>query len=112
MPLTDFISVKALLFTIWLLFSNPLVPDWGLQLLVSIAIGLLLPGAIVRPLDALISKIPGVERFKQYLRTNPSMQRFYTSKSQRLREILPRTIAGYLFTYLIGWSAGILYYLL
>src|SRR5690606_11853862 len=112
MLLTDLVSIKTLLFTIWLLFSNPLVPDWGLQLLVSVAIGLLLPGSIVRPLDGLISKIPGVERFKQFLRTHPKLQGFYTSRNQRLREILPRTIAGYLFTYLIGWSAGILYYLL
>ena len=108
----ELVSGKTVLFTIWLLFSNPFVPDWGLQLLVSVVIGLLLPELIVHPLDRLISKIPGVTRFKDYLHNHERLKGLYSSGSRRLQQIIPRTIAGYLFTYLMGWSALLLYWYL
>jgi hypothetical protein len=77
-----------------------------------LSIGILLPERIVHPLDGLISRIPGVKRFKEYLRTHRWMQRFHASKSKRIQQIIPRIIAGYLFTYLIGWSALGLWYIL
>ena len=111
----NFISLfsgKTVLFTIWLLFSNPFVPDWGLQLMVSVVIGLLLPEIIVNPLDNLISRIPGVTRFKDYLHNHERLKGLYSSKSKRLQQIIPRTIAGYVFTYLIGWTALLFWYVL
>ncbi|MDD1675423.1 MAG: hypothetical protein LUQ17_01905 [Methanomicrobiales archaeon] len=86
--------LREILFIIALLFTNPFVPDWGLQLLVATIIGMLLPERVVRPLDRLISRIPGVTRFKSYL-----------SKNKRLEQIIPRIIAGYVVTYLIGWTS-------
>ncbi|MDI6719000.1 MAG: hypothetical protein QMD46_05255 [Methanomicrobiales archaeon] len=112
MHMIGLVSGKTVLFTIWLLFSNPFVPDWGLQLLVSVIIGLLLPEIIVHPLDSLISRIPGVTRFKEYLRNHERLKGLYSSGSRRLQQIVPRTIAGYLFTYMIGWSALFLYWYL
>lgn len=35
--------LKDILLVFALLFTNPLVPDWGLQLIVATAIGMLLP---------------------------------------------------------------------
>jgi len=61
---------------------------------VATIIGLILPERIVIPLDRLISKIPGITRFKRYL-----------SKNKRLEQIIPRIIAGYVITYLIGWTS-------
>jgi len=86
--------LRDILFVIALLFTNPFFPDWGLQLLVATIIGLILPERIVIPLDRLISKIPGITRFKRYL-----------SKNKRLEQIIPRIIAGYVITYLIGWTS-------
>ncbi|MDD1677769.1 MAG: hypothetical protein LUO93_01110 [Methanomicrobiales archaeon] len=88
------VSLREILFLIAFLFTNPFVPDFGLQLLVATVIGLILPEFIVRPLDQLISKIPGVTRFKSFL-----------SKNKRLSQIIPRVIAGYVITYLIGWTS-------
>jgi hypothetical protein len=88
------VSLQEALFLIAFFFTNPFVPDFGLQLLVAALIGLILPEFIVRPLDVLISKIPGVMRFKAFL-----------SKNKRVAQIIPRVIAGYVITYLIGWTS-------
>jgi hypothetical protein len=44
---------------------------------------LILPDFVVQPLDRLISRIPGVTRFKTFL-----------SRNKRLAQIIPRIIAG------------------
>ncbi|MDD1671838.1 MAG: hypothetical protein LUO82_02405 [Methanomicrobiales archaeon] len=86
--------LKDILLVIAFLFTNPFVPDWGLQLIVATAIGMLLPELIVSPLDRTISRIPGVPRFKSFL-----------AKNRRLQQIIPRIIAGYVVTYFIGWTS-------
>lgn len=86
--------LKDILLVIAFLFTNPFVPDWGLQLIVATAIGMLLPELIVSPLDRAISRIPGVPRFKSFL-----------AKNRRLQQIIPRIIAGYVVTYFIGWTS-------
>jgi hypothetical protein len=88
------VGLRELLFIIAFFFTNPLVPDFGLQLVVATLIGLILPECIVKPLDTVISKIPGVTRFKRFL-----------SRNKRLEQIIPRIIAGYVITYLIGWTS-------
>jgi hypothetical protein len=85
-------AVRDILLLIALFFTNPFVPDFGLQILIATAIGLILPRSVVDPLDRLISRIPGVTRFKKFL-----------SRNERLSQIIPRIIAGYVITYLIGW---------
>ncbi|MEM5879315.1 MAG: hypothetical protein QXU74_02370 [Candidatus Aenigmatarchaeota archaeon] len=86
-------DVRQILFFIGLMFSNPVIPDWGLQFVVSFFIGLLLPDFIINPIDKLVRKIPGVEKFVRFL-----------GKNKRIRTIIPRILAGYFFTYLIGWT--------
>jgi cellulose synthase/poly-beta-1,6-N-acetylglucosamine synthase-like glycosyltransferase len=85
-------DLRQILFFIGLMFSNPIIPDYGLQFLASLLIGLLLPSFIIDPIDKLVRKIPGVERFVKLL-----------GKNKRIRTIIPRILAGYFFTYLIGW---------
>ncbi|MEM5829852.1 MAG: hypothetical protein QW040_04015 [Candidatus Aenigmatarchaeota archaeon] len=85
-------SIKRVLFLIGLLFSNPIIPDWGLQFLASLFIGLLLPDFIITPIDKIVRKVPGVEKFVEVL-----------GKNKRMRTIIPRILTGYFFTYLIGW---------
>lgn len=77
---------------IGLLFSNPFIPDYGLQFIVALLIGLILPDCVVNPLDRLVKKVPGVERFTNWL-----------GKNKKIRTLIPRILAGYFFTYLIGW---------
>jgi hypothetical protein len=86
--------LREILFLIGFFFTNPFVPDFGLQLLVATAVGLVLPESIVQPLDVQISRIPGVTRFKSFL-----------SRNKRLAQIIPRIIAGYVITYLMGWTS-------
>jgi hypothetical protein len=85
-------GIRQILFFIGLMFSNPIIPDYGLQFLVSLFIGLLLPDFIVESIDNLVRKIPGVEKFVKLL-----------GKNKRIKTIIPRILAGYFFTYLIGW---------
>jgi hypothetical protein len=87
-------GLREIFLLIAFFFTNPFVPDFGLQLLVATAIGLILPYSVVQPLDTLISKIPGITRFKAFL-----------SGNKRLAQIIPRIIAGYVITYLIGWTS-------
>ena len=94
-------SIKTILFTIGILFSNPFVPDYGLQLAVAIVIGLILPEKIVNPLNEFVLLIPGVKKFEKFL-----------SKNKKLKTIIPRIFAGYFFTYVIaGISLVIAYFL-
>ncbi|MEM5766125.1 MAG: hypothetical protein QW423_00585 [Candidatus Aenigmatarchaeota archaeon] len=86
-------DIRQILFLIGLLFSNPIVPDWGLQFAVSFLIGLILPDFIINPIDRVVRKIPGVEKFVEFL-----------GRNKRIRTIIPRILAGYFFTYLIGWT--------
>ena len=86
-------DIRQALLLIGLMFSNPIIPDWGLQFLVSLFIGLLLPDFIINPIDNLVRKIPGVEKFAKFL-----------GKNKRIKTIIPRILAGYFFTYLIGWT--------
>jgi hypothetical protein len=88
------VVLREILLIIAFFFTNPFVPDFGLQLLVATVIGLILPDFVVQPLDGLISKIPGVTRFKGFL-----------SGNKRIAQIIPRVIAGYVITYLIGWAS-------
>lgn len=83
--------LKQVLLTIGLFFTNFFVPDFGLQFLTALAIGLILPEKVVEPIHKLIIRIPGVKKFEKIL-----------SKNKRLQTIIPRIIAGYFFTYLIG----------
>lgn len=93
--------LKQILLTIGLFFTNFFVPDFGLQLLVALTIGMLLPQKIVEPIHKIVVKIPGVKRFESFL-----------SKNKRLQTIIPRIIAGYFFTYLIGFTSLLLAYLI
>ncbi|MEM7827014.1 MAG: hypothetical protein QXQ40_02200 [Candidatus Aenigmatarchaeota archaeon] len=83
------------------MFTNFLIPDFGLQLIISLAIGMLLPERIVNPINNFVIKLPGVKRFENFL-----------SKNKRLRTIIPRIIAGYFFTYLIGGIFLVIGYML
>jgi hypothetical protein len=83
--------LKNTLIAIGLMFTNFVVPDFGIQFIVSTAIGLMLPEKIVDPINKLVLKIPWVKVFEKTL-----------SKNKRLKTIIPRIIAGYFFTYLIG----------
>lgn len=83
--------LREILLTIGLFFTNFFVPDFGLQFLVALAIGMILPERIVEPIHKIILKVPGVRKFENIL-----------SKNKRLQTIIPRIIAGYFFTYLIG----------
>jgi hypothetical protein len=91
--LPEGITLKIALLTIGIWFSNPFVPDFGTQLLTATIIGLALPKKVVKPLDRLVLKIPGIRKFQKFL-----------SKNERLKTIIPRIFAGYVITYIIGWS--------
>ncbi|MBU5678381.1 MAG: hypothetical protein KQA36_00610 [Candidatus Aenigmarchaeota archaeon] len=93
--------LKEVLITIGLFFTNFFVPDFGSQFLVALGIGLILPEKVVEPIHKIILKIPGVKKFESVL-----------SKNKRLQTIIPRIIAGYFFTYLIGAICLLLAYLL
>jgi len=93
--------LKTVLLTIGLMFSNPIFMDFGLQFLASLLIGLILPKIIINPINNIVLKIPGVKAFEDFL-----------SKNDRLKTIVPRIIAGYLFTYIIGFVCLFLGYTL
>jgi len=93
--------LKNIFITLGLMFSNPVFPDMGLQFLVSFSIGMLLPKKIINPINGFVLKVPGVRKFESIL-----------SKNERLRTIIPRILAGYFFTYLIGGICLVIGYLL
>jgi len=100
--ITDFgLKLKYILLVIGLLFSNFIIPDFGLQLGVSFLIGMILPDRIIEPIDNILRKIPPIRFFERKMR-----------KHKKFKHIFPRILAGYLFTYIIGWTCLILAYLL
>ena len=104
LPVPDLahLTLKGAVMLVGLWFSNPFVPDFGLQLLAATTIGILLPTRLVNPLNNLVLRIPGISKFESLLKKHP-----------RLKTIIPRIFAGYVITYIIGWSLlGISYFLL
>lgn len=95
------LTLKTIFITIGIWFSNPFVPDFGTQLLTAITIGMLLPEKIVIPLNKIVLKIPGIKSFENFLK-----------KYKRFRTIIPRIFAGYVITYIIGWSLLLIGYFL
>jgi len=88
-------SLKEILFLISSLLLNPFLPSFGLQTAISIAVGMVLPQKIVDPINHVLHRIPlisnVVDKFEEKLK-----------KKKRLRTTIPRIIAGYLFTSMIG----------
>ena len=93
--------MKNILLLIGLMFSNPVFPDFGIQFISAFIIGLLLPKIIINPINQIVLKIPGVKKFEKIL-----------SKNERIKTIIPRILAGYFFTYLIGGICLLLVYFL
>jgi hypothetical protein len=94
------------LIALW--FSNPLVPDFGIQFLVAIIIGLLLPCRIIDPIYDFIKKniieqISILNRFEKSLYKHPRVKKLMKTKNERIKTIIPRIIAGYAVTYLIAY---------
>lgn len=87
-------TIKTTLITAGLLIGIPVVPDWGIQIAIAIIIGLVLPEKIIIPVDSFVKAIfPPATIFEEKLKNN-----------KRLKKILPRIIAGYLFTFIIGMT--------
>lgn len=85
-------TLKSSLITAGLLIGIPIFPDWGIQIAIAIAIGMLLPEKMISPIDNFVKMVfPPTKIFEEKL-----------GKSKRLKKIIPRIIAGYMFTFLIG----------
>lgn len=85
-------TLKTTLITAGLLIGIPVFPDWGIQIAIAVAIGLLLPERIILPVDNFVKVVfPPAKMFEERLQ-----------KNKRLKKLIPRIIAGYLFTFLIG----------
>lgn len=85
-------AIKSILITAGLLIGMPVVPDWGIQIAIALAIGLILPHKIIKPIDNFVKVIfPPAKMFEEKLHSHP-----------RFKKLIPRIIAGYLFTFLIG----------
>ncbi|MCD6477588.1 MAG: hypothetical protein J7K87_01160 [Candidatus Aenigmarchaeota archaeon] len=81
-----------ILVAIGLIVGMPGVPDFGIQLTLAIIIGMLLPESVIKPINVfLIEILPPMNSFEYKLRKIP-----------RIKTIIPRIIAGYLFTFVIG----------
>lgn len=87
-------SLKSTLIMAGLLIGMPLVPDWGIQILIAFAIGMLLPEWVIIPVDKFVKVIfPPAKLFEEKLENHKKFKKF-----------IPRIIAGYMFTFLIGIS--------
>ncbi|MCD6398805.1 MAG: hypothetical protein J7L08_02685 [Candidatus Aenigmarchaeota archaeon] len=85
-------AIRGFLITAGLLIGMPVFPDWGIQITIAVIIGLILPQSFIEPINKFILEIlPPVKLFEEKLKKVP-----------RLKTIIPRIIAGYLFTFLIG----------
>jgi len=85
-------SVKTALVTAGLIIGIPVFPDWGIQLTIAFFIGMLLPEKAIRPLDNFVKIIfPPAKMFEDKMK-----------KFKRFKKFIPRIIAGYLFTFIIG----------
>jgi hypothetical protein len=90
------------------LFSNPLVPDFGTQFLTALIIGMLLPSRVIDPIynfmkRNLIEKISILKKFEKGLYKHPRVKKIMKTKNERLKTIIPRIIAGYVVTYTIAY---------
>lgn len=95
-------SLRATLIAAGLLIGVPIFPDWGIQITLSTAIGLVLPQRVIRPMNLLVLVIaPPAIVFERKLSHRP-----------RLKHLIPRIMAGYLVTILIGAILIITGYLL
>jgi len=90
-----FEDLAQILFLIGGLLLNPFLPSFGLQAMLSIAIGMMLPQRVVEPISRVLHKIPVVNIVIHWFE-NRLMER------KRLKTVISRVIAGYFFTSLIG----------
>jgi len=76
------------------LLLNPLLPSFGIQTAISIAVGMILPQRVVEPINYFLHKIPGIRRvvcwFEEKL------------KKKRLKTVVPRILVGYFITSVTG----------
>ncbi len=85
-------TLKTSLVTAGLLIGIPVFPDWGIQIAIAFAIGMVLPERMIKPIDGFVKFIfPPTKIFEQKL-----------EGYKRFKKFIPRIIAGYLFTFLIG----------
>ena len=85
-------TLKTTLITAGLLIGMPVVPDWGIQIAIALTIGMLLPEKTIKPIDKFVKVIfPPAKIFEDQLKNHEKFKKF-----------IPRIIAGYLFTFIIG----------
>jgi len=91
-------DLRRILILIGGLLLNPLLPSFGLQAMLSIAIGMVLPQRVVEPINDILHRVPVissvVSRFESKL-----------VKRKRLRTAIPRVLAGYFLSSLLGGAA-------
>jgi len=87
------ISLEDILFLIGSLLLNPLLPSFGIQTAISIAVGMILPQRVVDPINHILHKIPGLRKVACW---------FEEELKKRLKTTIPRMLAGYLTTSLVG----------
>jgi hypothetical protein len=86
------------------LLLNPFLPTFGLQLAVSVAIGMLLPQRIIEPVNHILHRIPVVKNVVRWFEDK-------LRKKRRLRTTIPRVLVGYCFTSLLSIVAIFISYL-
>lgn len=91
------------LFLIGAWFTNPFVPDFGVQFALSTAIGLVLPERAIEPINKGIKKIPGIGKIIQKYERK-------LENHEKIKHIVPRVLAGYVTTYLIGATSLLIYF--
>ncbi|NIQ04585.1 MAG: hypothetical protein GWO20_02290 [Candidatus Korarchaeota archaeon] len=70
------------------LLINPLLPSFGLQAMLSIAIGMMMPQRVVEPVNDILHKVPVISNVVSRFENN-------LVKRKRLRTTIPRVLAGY-----------------
>jgi len=98
-------DLRRILALIGGLLLNPLLPSFGLQAIISIAVGMMLPQRVVESINHILHKIPKI---------NSMVRRFENklAKRKRLRTTIPRVLAGYFLTSLLGGAALLIAWLL
>lgn len=90
--------LRGIVFFIGATFTNPVVPDFGLQFAAACAIGAVLPKSFINPMNELVLRLPligtVVQKFEKVLK-----------RHEGVRTMVPRIISGYMVTYAIGFSA-------
>lgn len=88
-------GLKEILFLVASLLLNPFLSSFGLQTVISIAVGMVLPQRFVEPINRVLYRIPLINkvvvRFEEKLK-----------QRKRLRTTIPRVLAGYFLTSLVG----------